>query len=73
MFFSCVVNVRSTFLTGSPEDKLGVVVYGGFFNISTISVAAWWRKSMVFMLGNGILCGKNLTVSQSRVERVFGK
>ena len=54
MFFSCVANVRSAFLTGSPAAKLGVVVDGGLFSISTISVAAWWRKSMVFMLGNGV-------------------
>ena len=40
MFSNCVANVRSAFLTGSPEDKLGVVVDGGFFSISTISVDA---------------------------------
>ena len=54
MFFSCVANFRSAFLTGYPAAKPGVVVDGGFFNIYTISVAAWWRKSIVFILGNGV-------------------
>ena len=54
MFFNYVANFRSAFLTGSPAAKLGVVVDGGFFSIYTISVAAWWRRSMVFILGNGV-------------------
>ena len=54
MFFSCVAYVRSAFLTGYPAAKLGVVVDGGFFNVYTISVAAWWRKSIIFILGHGV-------------------
>ena len=71
--FSCVDKVKSAFRTGSPADRLGVVVEGGFVKMSTMSVAAWCRKSRVLMCGKGVACGKKFTVSQSRVERVFGK
>ena len=73
IIFNWVARVVKALRTESPACKLGVVVDGGSGRIEMISLAAWRRKSSSFTSGNGMLDGKNVTVSQSRVMLVRGK
>ena len=58
MHFNCVAKAKSAFLTGSPASKLGVVVDGSNVNIVIISKAAWRKKSVNLISGNGTLVEK---------------
>ena len=59
--------------TRSPACKLGVFVNGVSVRIEMISLVAWRRKSPRFISENGMLDGKNVTVSQSLVVLFQGK
>ena len=57
--FNCDDNSSKAFLTGSPADREGSVVDGGFVKMVVISVAACFRKSVTVTVGNGTVVGKN--------------
>ena len=62
----------SALRTGSPACKLGVVE-GERVRMVIMSLAACRRKSSSFVLGNGTVVGKKVTVSRSLIVLVLGK
>ena len=71
--FRTVAMSRRAFLFLSPVCRDGVVDVGGEVRIVIISVAACFRKSSIFISGNGTDAGKKVTVLTSLSLLVFGK
>ena len=57
----------------SPSFSLGMDVFDGFSSRVTISVAACLKNVSMVILGNGIECGMNVTVSTLRSALVLVK
>ena len=57
----------------SPAFKDGDILCGGFCSNCRMSVAAWRRKVSMFMVGNGVECGRKVTVPTSHSALVLVK
>ena len=57
----------------SPSCSRGMDVFGGFLSRVTISVAACLKNVSIIIVGNGMECGMNVTVSTFHSDLVFVK
>ena len=62
---SFAISMTASFVL-SPHCNVGIV--GGFWRMARMSEVAWRRKSSRLTVGNGMIVGKNFTVSACRTR-----